>query len=76
MLTILSGTNRPGSHTRKIVRHLEGVYGQLGHPLTVLDLLDLPTDTFTPASYADKPAALKPFIDKVLNARGLIVVTP
>jgi NAD(P)H-dependent FMN reductase len=76
MLTILSGTNRPGSSTRKVVRHLEGIYREIGRPFTVLDLLDLPADAFTSASYAHKPAGVQPFIDAVLAATGLVVVTP
>jgi NAD(P)H-dependent FMN reductase len=76
MLTILSGTNRPGSSTRKLVRYLEGVYRDLGQPISVIDLVDLPVDAFTPAAYAQKPASVQPFIDKVLTANGLIVVTP
>lgn len=76
MLTLLSGTNRPGSTTRKVVRHLEGVYQQLGIPFTLIDLLDLPADAFTSASYAQKPAGVLPFVDKILAATGLVVVTP
>lgn len=76
MLTLLSGTNRPGSSTRKVVRHLEGVYQALGRPHTVLDLLELPADAFTSASYAQKPAGVQPFVDKLLAATGLVVVTP
>ena len=76
MLTILAGTNRPGSSTRKVVRHLEGVYHGLGRPFVVVDLLELPADAFTSASYAQKPAALQPFIDKMLASTALVVVTP
>ena len=75
-LTILSGTNRPGSNTRKVVRHLERVYAELGHPPAVIDLLELPADAFTPASYANKPAGVQAFTDKILAASGLVVVTP
>ena len=76
MLTILAGTNRPGSSTRKVVRHLEGVYQELGRPFVVVDLLELPPDAFTSASYAQKPAALQPFIDRMLASTALVVVTP
>ena len=76
MLTILAGTNRPGSSTRKVVRHLEGVYRGLSRPFTVVDLLELPPDAFTSASYAQKPAALQPFIDKMVASTALLVVTP
>ena len=76
MLTILAGTNRPGSSTRKVVRHLEGVYHGLGRPFAVVDLLELPADAFRSASYAQKPVALQPFVDKMLASTALVVVTP
>src|SRR5262249_24621153 len=75
-LTIISGTNRPGSNTRKVARHVEAIYAELGRPPAVIDLLELPPDAFTPASYANKPAGVQAFTDKVLNSTGLIVVTP
>jgi NAD(P)H-dependent FMN reductase len=75
-LTIISGTNRPGSNTRKVVRHLEQVYAELGQNPVVLDLLELPADAFTPTSYATKPAGVQAFTDKVLASSGLVVVTP
>lgn len=76
MLTLISGTNRPGSTTRKVTRYLEGVYQKLGAAIDVIDLQDLPPETFAPTSYATKPASLAPFVDKVMKADGLVVVTP
>ena len=76
MLTILSGTNRPGSSTRKVVRHLEALYRSLARPFAVVDLLELPVDAFTSASYAQKPVALQPFIDRMVASTALLVVTP
>jgi len=76
MLTILLGTNRPGSYTRRVVRHVDATYRDLGHTPTVIDLIELPPEMFLPAAYETKPAALAPFIDSVLRATGLVVVTP
>jgi chromate reductase len=76
MLTILSGTNRPGSYTRRVVRHVEAAYRDLGQIPTVIDLLELPPEAFLPAAYAEKPPTLAPFIERVLRASGLVVVTP
>lgn len=75
-LTIISGTNRPGSNTRKVARCLEQIYAELGRPLATIDLHELPADAFTPASYASKPAGVLAFTDLVLRSSGLIVVTP
>ena len=76
MMTLLVGTNRPDSNTRKIATQVEGIYRTLNVPLRELDLAKLPPEIFSPASYAEKPASFLPFSDGVLAASGLIVVSP
>jgi NAD(P)H-dependent FMN reductase len=76
MIALIVGTNRPGSSTRKIAKHIEGVYAELKVPVTVLDLAELPPELFSPSAYAEKPAAFARFSDAVLAADGLHVVTP
>ncbi len=76
MIAILSGTNRPGSNTRKVVAHLESIYRELKVVTQLVDLAHLPPAIFDPGSYAEKPAAFKPFADTVLAAKGLVIVTP
>jgi chromate reductase len=76
MITLISGTNRPGSNTRKVTAVIEGIYRDLGVPTRVLDLHDLPPALFAPEAYASKPAAFEPFAQAVLDASGLVVVTP
>ena len=46
MLTMIVGTNRPGSNTRKVARQVEEVYRELNVPLRVLDLAELPQEIF------------------------------
>jgi len=76
MLTLIVGTNRPGSNTRKVARQVEEIYTALEVPLNVLDLAELPAEIFSPTSYAEKPATFRPFADEILDSSGLIVVTP
>lgn len=76
MITLISGTNRPGSNTRKVTAVIEGIYRELGVPTRVLDLHDLPPELISPEAYANKPAAFAPFAQAVLDASGLVVVTP
>ena len=76
MMTLIVGTNRPGSNTRKVARHVEEIYAALKVPLRVLDLAQLPPEIFSPSSYAEKPKSFLPFADGVLQASGLHVVTP
>ena len=75
-ILIISGTNRPGSNTRRVVSHIEEIYKALDHPAGVLDLCDLPPEIFHPSSYAKKPATFAPFTEAILNAGGLHIVTP
>ena len=75
-IVLLSGTNRPGSNTRKIVAHLDAIYRALGQPVHILDLADLPAEIFLPSSYAEKPAAFRPFSDAIVASCGVHVVTP
>jgi len=76
MITLVVGTNRPDSNTRKVARHIEEIYAQLKVPLRVLDLTQLPPEIFSSTSYARKPAAFQPFSDAILASAGLHVVTP
>lgn len=76
MIVILSGTNRPGSNSRKIAAHIESIYQELGVAHQVLDLAELPAEIFAPTSYGEKPASFKKFTDPVLASDGLVVVTP
>jgi NAD(P)H-dependent FMN reductase len=76
MITLIVGTNRPGSNTRKVARLLEEIYAALKVPLHVLDLAQLPPEIFSPTSYAQKPKSFLPFSDAILKSSGLHVVTP
>lgn len=76
MMTLVVGTNRPGSNTRKVARHVEEIYAELKVPLRVLDLAELPQEIFLPTSYGETPKSFAPFADGVLQASGLHVVTP
>jgi NAD(P)H-dependent FMN reductase len=76
MITLIVGTNRPGSNSRKVAAHVEEIYTELKVPLQVLDLAQLPTEIFSPTSYAEKPRSFQPFAEAVLNSAGLHVVSP
>lgn len=76
MITLISGTNRSGSNTRKVTAVIEAIYRDLGVETQVLDLQNLPLELFSPDAYANKPAAFAPFAQGVLDSDGLVVVTP
>jgi chromate reductase, NAD(P)H dehydrogenase (quinone) len=76
MITIICGTNRPGSNTRKITSHVEKIYESLEVVAQVLDLALLPSEIFSPSSYEKSPASFKRFINDILHSDGLVVITP
>jgi len=76
VITLIVGTNRPGSNTRKVAAQVEQIYSSLGAPPQVLDLAKLPPEIFFPSAYAEKPKAFAPFAEAVLKSSGLVVVTP
>ena len=76
MITLIVGTNRPGSNTRKVATLVEEIYTALKVPLHVLDLAKLPPEIFSPASYAEKPKAFRPFAEAILQSSGVVVVSP
>jgi len=76
-ITVLSGTNRQGSNTLKVATHAASLYRAMaGVRVELIDLQDLPPEVLTPGAYADKPAALAALVQPVLDADGLVVVTP
>jgi NAD(P)H-dependent FMN reductase len=76
MIVIVSGTNRPGSNTRRIADLVLAAYTELGVPARILDLRELPPSLYSPDAYAAKPPEFEPFAKAVLEAHGLVVVTP
>lgn len=76
MIEIIVGTNRPGSNSRKVAVQLLEIYQRHGIAAQLFDLAAIPGEIFSPASYGGKPAAFAPFAQRILDAKGLHVVTP
>ena len=76
MIVIISGTNRPGSNTRKVAALVEEIYRTLGVECRMLDLAEMPPGIFSPDAYAEKPAGFSRFTGAILAGDGLVVVTP
>ncbi len=76
MIVILSGTNRPGSNTRKVAARVEAAYKALGVEHQLLDLAEMPPEIFSPSAYEDKPAGFARFTDAILASDGVVIVTP
>ena len=76
MITVVSGTNRPGSNTRKIAVVIQETLEDAGEEVTLLDLALLPVEIFDQSSYASTPGSFATFQDQILNTDGLLTVVP
>ena len=76
MITIIAGTNRRGSLSSVFANEIASIYSRQDVQSKVLELADLPLETFSPDAYADKPAKVLDFTQHVLNSSGLVMVVP
>src|ERR1700722_10205844 len=73
---IISGTNRPGSNTRRVAKLVEEHYKNQNLQSDFFDLVDLPAEVFEPTAYATKPPSVVAIQRRILDAAGLHIVTP
>jgi NAD(P)H-dependent FMN reductase len=76
MIMVISGTNRPDSNALKVSKIILGHYQTAGTPAELFSLAEMPHEVFDPSSYASKPPAMQTIQQRVLNAKGLHVITP
>ncbi|MBN38575.1 MAG: hypothetical protein CMI29_08945 [Opitutae bacterium] len=76
MIILITGTNRKASKSSVMARCLSLIYDELGVENKVLELNELPPETFSPDAYIVKPPKVLEFTQDILNASGLVVVTP
>jgi len=76
MIALIVGTNRPLSNTGKVAAHVADIYAALDEPPQIIDLHQLPSETFAPESYEKPPASFAPFEEPIGRADGIVIVTP
>ena len=76
MITIIIGTNRAGNVSAQVAAFVASAYDELGIDNHVLDLAELPPETFSPEAYAEKPKRVIEFTDQILVSSGLVVIAP
>lgn len=76
MITVIAGTNRPGSYTLKVANLALEVLIDTGEEATILDLCRLPPELFAGTSYASKPPAFADFQKTILDTDGILTVVP
>ncbi len=76
MIVLISGSNRPGNNSSVVTKSLENMLVDAGEEVFPIDLEALPTELFTPAAYAEKPAAFEPIQEAILKTDGILTVVP
>ena len=66
MITLIGGTNRAGSNTRKIAGLIEEIHLQAGAEARLLDLIEMPAACFRPEAYGTRPTEFAPMAQAVL----------
>ncbi len=67
---------RPGAYSRKVGNTVFSIYKNLTPDVGLIDLKDIPREAFTPEAYEDRPRAIQAFSDRLLAAKGIVIVTP
>ncbi|TGE14650.1 NADPH-dependent FMN reductase [Hymenobacter elongatus] len=78
MITIVAGTNRPGSRARRIANIYATLLDELDTPYQILDLADLPADFTTSALYGNmgKHEAFNKLAQQAEAADKLVFIVP
>lgn len=76
MITVIAGTNRPGSNTLKIAKNVLEVLHDGNEEASLLDLAELPAEIFGGSGYAEKPPGFARFQEVVLSTQGVLTVVP
>jgi chromate reductase len=75
-ITIIAGTNRPGSYTLRVAQAIEQFYNKSSYCVKLLDLMLLPIEIFSPLAYEILPDEFTPWQDAVSKSDGIVIVTP
>mgnify|MGYP003343609038 CR=1 FL=1 len=76
MIEILVGTNRRNSNSSVLAKWLLQYYHNIGADAQIMDLVELPLETFSPDAYREKPEAVLEFTERIVKSSGLVIVTP
>ena len=76
MIVIISGTNRENSISSVFSQAIHKLYQQKGIKSKVIEISQLPPETFSPNSYSNKPKKVLEFTDDIINSSGLVMVVP
>jgi NAD(P)H-dependent FMN reductase len=76
VILVVSGTNRPDSNALKVSKIILSHYQAAKIDAELFSLAEMPREIFDPTSYATKPPGMLAIQKRVLDAKGLHVITP
>lgn len=76
MKYIIAGTDRPDSNTLKVAQYIQKLYKEQNEDVEIIDLRELKKHLHNDLHYGSPSDEIKVYINKVLHADGLIVVSP
>jgi NAD(P)H-dependent FMN reductase len=76
MKYIIAGTDRPDSNTLKVAQYVQSIYKGLNEDVEILDLKEMKEHLHSNLSYGKESEQMRPYLQKVLNSTGLIVICP
>jgi len=76
MVTIISGTNRPGSNTLKVAKYYQSVLAQKGQESSIFDLTQLPDNLLVTDLYGKRSEAFEAIQQLVTETTKFLFVIP
>jgi len=76
MVTIISGTNRPGSNTLKVAKYYQDVLAKKGQPSNLLSLTDLPETFISSDLYGKRSPEFQQILDIIDSCNKFIFIIP
>ncbi|MFO8030781.1 MAG: NADPH-dependent FMN reductase [Cyclonatronaceae bacterium] len=75
-ISILSGTDRPGSMALKVAHYIKPLYEQQGVQAKVVSLEDFPLQETIGGNYGQELPKIETFREEVIGADGIVMVIP
>jgi len=76
MVTIISGTNRPGSNTLKVAKYYQKMLAQKGLQTNLLNLEDLPDQLISSDLYGKRSAEFRPVQEMITASEKFLFIIP
>ncbi len=76
MVTIISGTNRPGSWTLKLAKYYQKRLGEKGMETTLLSLVQLPPNLIETGLYGKRSPQFEPLQEIITKTEKFLFIVP